>query len=280
MPLETFVGTDSTRLLATAVATLGEDAVVLGLRRAGRGFELTAADPATAAKLEPRAWGRPLTPSPNHPDLPLARFHLIAMVGPTGAGKTTTIAKLLGRASEVGKHCGVLALDTHRPGALAQTREIARFCKARHAVAYDDDDLTAALRALRRCRTVLVDTAGRGPLRADDQRATWTMLRSLRPAEIHLVVPAGLSMSRSSAILTEYRGRGVTHLLVTRLDECPEETIWFELAAERRLPIRWVADGQDLGADLRRSGEWVVGGLGTEAVEPASVTHEEVRAWA
>jgi flagellar biosynthesis protein FlhF len=257
MPLETFVGPDPSELLAQARTALGADAVVLSVRRAGaRGFELTAADLEAAAKIAPRP--RPLAPAPAHPELSPSATQLIALVGPTGAGKSTTIAKLLRRPSEVGRRPAVLALDTHRFGAVESMRAVTKLSRTPMAVAHEERDLKSALRALKGRRTILVDTAGRGPARDADTRATWKLLDALRPDEIHLTVPAGLDPLRARRMLAEFRTRGATHLLVTKLDEFPEERTWFELAAELRVPMRWVTDGQDLRADLRPAADWDV----------------------
>ncbi|HTO91393.1 MAG TPA: hypothetical protein VMJ70_09695 [Candidatus Sulfotelmatobacter sp.] len=259
MPLETFVGPDTGELLLRARAALGADAVVLSVRRAGpRGFELTAADAESAARLAPRPRPAPLAPSPQHPELSPSGSRLIALVGPTGAGKSTTIAKLLRRPKEVGRKVGVLALDTHRVGAVEAMRQVTRLSRVPMAVAHEEADLERALRALKGRRTVLIDTSGRGPARDADTRETWRLLEALRPAEIHLTAPAGLDPLRARRMLAEFRTRGATHLLVTKLDEFPEERTWFELAAELRVPMRWVTDGQDLAADLRAAADWDV----------------------
>ncbi len=264
MPLETFHGADPRDILSRARAALGDDAVIVELRRARHGFELVAMD-AGGASAAPARPGRPpapaaILPSPGHADLALAGPARIALVGPSGAGKTTTVAKLLALSRRTGVRAGVLGLDTYRAGAEAQLRALARLERAPLAVAHDDADLAKALRALRRCGTLFVDTPGRGPGRAADDRECWNLVEALRPGEIHLVVPAGLHPARARRLLRDYRARGITHLLVTKLDEHPEETVWFELAAEAQVAQRWVAHGQDLAGGLGPASDWRVGG--------------------
>jgi flagellar biosynthesis protein FlhF len=268
MPLETYTGRDPKQLLSRARTQLGADAVILELRRGGGGFELVAADAELAERLAPRGTPAPLAPSPSHPELATHGARRIALVGPTGAGKTTTIAKLLRHRDGVGARAGVLGLDTHRVGAVESLEALARPVRARVAVAHEPADLERALRALRGCRTVLVDTAGRGPAREDDTRLTWEMLRALRPAEVHLTVPAGLHPTRVRRLILEYRPLGITHVLVTKLDEYPEESQWFELAAQFRIAMRWVTNGQDLSRDLGLASAWKIPG---SSIAPSSV---------
>ncbi|MGE0351713.1 MAG: hypothetical protein AB7Q69_00620 [Gemmatimonadales bacterium] len=259
MPLETFSGRDIPALLTHAQAVLGVDAVVLSVRRSsGGGFELVAADPESAGAAE-RAAPRKLIragqcgmiprldagPSGNGPAF-------IALVGPTGAGKTTTIAKLATHPHVFGgRRVGLLCLDTYRIGGVEQSRIYAEIAKIPIEVAYEAGDLAAATRRLRDREVVLVDTAGRGPAVRADVKATFDQLRRLRPLEVHLVVPAGLRPQLARRVVAEYRPRGVTHLLASKMDEFPGDAMVFDLAADFGLPMRWLTDGQEVPTDLK-----------------------------
>ncbi len=260
MPLEKLTGRDLRELLERVRTTLRPDAIVLETRRVSNGFEIVAADAEVATRLATRSAVAPLTPSPSHPGIPNADVPRIVFVGPTGAGKTTTITKLLRQAMTPGTRGAVLALDTFRVGAEAEIRTLAKLAGARVATAHEPADLPRALRSLAGAAAILVDTAGRGPGRAADARRTAELIAALRPAEVHLTVPAGVHPARARTLIHEHRPLGVTHLLVTKLDEFPEEARWFELAAELQLAMRWVTDGQDLEADLGPASDWKIGG--------------------
>jgi flagellar biosynthesis protein FlhF len=177
---------------------------------------------------------------------------VIALVGPTGAGKTTTVAKLATHPRVFGgTQVGILCLDTYRIGAVEQARIYAEIARLPFAVAYDARDAEAALRRLSGCETVLVDTAGRGPRLREDAVETWSALRALLPSEVHLTLPAGIQPRLARRVLAQHRGAGVTHLLATKLDECPDDLGVFELALEHGLPMRWITDGQEVPGDLQ-----------------------------
>ncbi len=261
MPRETFTGPHLPSLLAQAEAVLGPDALVVSIRPApagGRHLELVAAAPETAggARESPpnprRAPSRPAgVPRPPGP-------LTIALVGPTGAGKTTTIAKLATHPEAFGRRrVGLLCLDTYRVGAVEQSRVYAELGGFPLEVAYELGDLEAATRRLGECEVVLVDTAGRGPRNAADHEMTQAFLRRLRPDEVHLVLPAGLEPALARRLVAEARARQATHLLLTKLDEYPEGVGLFALAGEAGLAARWFANGQEVPFDLRPAGPFL-----------------------
>jgi flagellar biosynthesis protein FlhF len=256
MPLETFTGPHLPTLLARARAALGADAVVVSVQPAtpgGRDLQLVAADPATVAVEHLPAQPRRRTGGAQRPEYqPEPGEQLvIALVGPTGAGKTTTIAKLATHPEAYGRRkVGLLCLDTYRIGAVEQSRIYADLGGLPFEVAHEVNDLDAALRRLRQCEVLLVDTAGRGPRNAADNAVTERFLRRLRPAEIHLVLQAGLRPEVARRLVAEYRRRPVTHLLPTKLDEFPDDVTLFPLAVETGLPARWFTNGQDVPFDL------------------------------
>jgi flagellar biosynthesis protein FlhF len=272
VPTETFCGPDFSTLLAQAQAMFGEDAIVVSSRRLSAdpssGFELVAADSASSIprrRHEPLPVSEPVrTGMGPAPDLdPAARGGrplVIALVGPTGAGKTTTIAKLANHPQVFGGHSvGMLCLDTYRIGAVEQARIYAELSRIPLEVVYETHELKHALRRLAGCEVVLVDTAGRGPAARGDVAATCVALRELAPHEVHLALPAGLQTRLARRLVDDYREWGVTHLLPTKLDELPGDSSLFDLAASCGLPVRWAADGQEVPADLRAAARYAAG---------------------
>lgn len=319
MPLEILTGPEVPALLAKAQGVLGEEAVVVSVRRIrdrGRSlFEVVVADAATAERQRrierapragaaavlageapsasaPSATGRrprpfavpeaadgfwnldhtpPAAAEANAASAPRRRFawpfrpapaaaasgarpQVIALVGPTGAGKTTTIAKLANHPQAfAGRRAGLLCMDTYRIGGVEQARQYAELSRMPFEVVWDVKEIARALRRMRECDVVLVDTPGRGPRAEADLRETHQRLLALAPAEVHLVLPAGQQPALARRVLAAHLPLGVTHLLPTKLDEYPDERGLFELAREYGLPMRWLADGQEVPRDLQRA---------------------------
>ncbi|MCL4867278.1 MAG: hypothetical protein KJZ47_15400, partial [Gemmatimonadales bacterium] len=149
-----------------------------------------------------------------------------------------------------GRSVGVLGLDTYRIGAVEQLETYAELAGMPCEVAYELADLPRALGRLAECDVILVDTPGRGPRQSEDLATIRQWLARLEPDETHLVLPASMMpqvMRRTIASFSTFR---VTHLLATKLDECPLDSRVFDVVARQGKPMRWYTDGQEVPADL------------------------------
>jgi flagellar biosynthesis protein FlhF len=280
MPLETYTGLNVTRLLAKAQVELGTDAVVVQVNRSSLpggvlGFQLTAADATTAMGLATTAIDAesvPETTAQLDEKLRRGKQLVIAVVGPTGAGKTTTIAKLANHPEAFGgRKVGLLCLDTFKVGGVEQLRNFAKLQRHPVEVAYDGNDLSRAMRRLKSQEVILADTAGRSPSNQEDECNLKELLQQLAPDEVHLVVPAGLNPEYAKHLITKYRAHGITHLIGTKLDEFSRDRSVLELAAQEKLAVRWLTHGQAVPLDLRLVGDQVVA---SESLPPSELQLE------
>jgi flagellar biosynthesis protein FlhF len=265
VPLKTYRGSAAAPLLAQAQTELGPEAVVIRTEMVDGAIELLAADAETAAavgklmgKTAPAAPRVTLSaakgPSPDTaaPQPAPRRRDIIALVGPTGAGKTTSIAKLASSTRIwAGRRVGLIGLDTYRVGAVEQLAAYATTHDLPVETVYEPSDVQPALKRLTRCEVLLIDCPGRGPRNQRDADAVRDLLTHLAPHEIHLALPAGLQRQIAARLIEHHAARGMTHLLATKVDEVPDDWTLFELAAERRIPMRWLSDGQRVPQDLR-----------------------------
>lgn len=255
MRFESFHGTDLRRVFDEARQALGDDAIIVRShigRDAGRTrVEVIAARAADVDRLRAQ-----LTPEPPVLQKSLGgrgRFgpYVIALVGPTGAGKTTTAAKLALHPQAFGeKRVGLLTLDTFRVGAIEQMQAFADIAELALEVVYDEREAIGALKRLDDCDIVIVDTPGRGP-RAHDDSARWqALLKPLSPDEVHLVIPATIRTDVAVSLREVYARCAPTHVLISKADEAPEDGGLAALAASLDLPSRWMTDGQGIPDDL------------------------------
>jgi flagellar biosynthesis protein FlhF len=290
MRLETFRGPEPQRVFAEARAMLGEDAMIIRTRVLREGGSVVVEVIAAASsdvesfrrQLEPHPLPLPRTaqegsgePLPNAerraPSAGYPRPYTVALVGPTGAGKTTTVAKLAVHPQAFGgTRVGLLTLDTFRVGALEQLYTYAEIAELPMEVVYDDREVEGALARLAKCDVILVDTPGRSP-RLQTAGMEWqTMLRHIAPDETHLVIPASIRVDIALLIRDSFVPHGATHLLLSKLDEVPSEFGVADLALRLNLPARWVTDGQEIPTDLRPAGARILASLGL-APETADV---------
>lgn len=172
---------------------------------------------------------------------------LVALIGPTGVGKTTTIAKL---AAELkfrrGVRVGLLTIDTYRIAAVEQLKTYAEIIEAPLAVGADADSARRAIDELGEVDLILVDTAGRSPKDEEGLRELNDLLAEIRPDEVHLVLAASASPRSLGAAVDRFGPSRPDRLILTKLDEA--ETLGPLLAVLGRTdrPVSHVTTGQSV----------------------------------
>ena len=272
MRLETFRARDLGSVARSAEAIFGDDVIVLQTRTVRENGE-SGVEVVAAAAADVDAFRDQLTPT--HLPLPATRNgnrpYVIALVGPTGAGKTTTIAKLASNLHAFGSWTvGMITLDTFRVAGLEQIATYAEIAGCPLEVAYDAVDAARAIAHLNAVDVLLVDTPGRSPKSGARDEEWWPILRAMRPDEIHLVVPAGLRLDVASTAYNTHVAMKPTHLLLTKLDDVPDDTGVADLAALLSLPTRWLTDGLDVPADLKPAPQRILASLGLVAGQVAT----------
>ncbi len=257
MLLERFRGADISHVADRARRSLGEDVMILHTRMVRDGgvpmVEVLAATSQTIDRVRERLEPVPFPANMRSAD---GKPYRIALVGPTGAGKTTTAAKLAVRRGMFGTaRPGLLTLDTYRVGGMEQLATYAELADVPFEVVYDAAEIDAAMKRLANCDVIIIDTPGRSPSASALTDRWRTLLDAIQPHEVHLVLPASIRADLAIDVARAYapsrQHRGATHLLVSKLDEVPRESGVTDVALSLGLPTRWITDGQDVPADLK-----------------------------
>jgi len=170
-------------------------------------------------------------------------------VGPPGAGKTTTIAKIAAQArARRGARFSLIAADGFRVGAIDQLRTYADILDAPFFAAPSAADLEALLTETART-PVLVDTAGRAPS-DPDSRALFTVLERTPSVRTHLVLPATTPANTARKIIDSYAAAQPSRLVLTKLDEAESLSPLVGLLRDTRIPISYLCSGQRVPDDL------------------------------
>ncbi|MDI6823479.1 MAG: hypothetical protein QME93_01940 [Bacillota bacterium] len=179
------------------------------------------------------------------------RDRRVMAVGPTGAGKTTALAKLAARArSAYGCRVGLVNLDTVRPGAQEQGRILARLLDLEIATC-EPARLPGLLGEWGgRVDLVLADTPGRNPLQPEQCEQLEAMVASFSPQLLLGVIP--VTMDRQDALRwgEVLRDLGCGALLFTKLDESERWGLVLEMVAKTGLPLSYLTSSQDLWEGL------------------------------
>lgn len=179
------------------------------------------------------------------------RKKTVILVGPTGVGKTTTIAKL---AAHYRRHerrsVALITLDTYRIAAVDQLRMYADLIGVTMDVALTRGDAVRCMAKRHDADLILVDTAGRSP----HDRAGMTEVRDLlklnHPVEVHLVLSATTRERDLMQHTSHYRGIPFTRLLFTKVDETTGVGGLFDLMKNTGVPLSYFSVGQRVPEDL------------------------------
>jgi len=185
---------------------------------------------------------------------PLQTGGVIALVGPTGAGKTTTIAKLASRfaAQHAPRDVALVTTDTQRVGGREQLYSYGRQLGIAVHEADSDHGLVELLERLADYKLVLIDTAGMGQRdRALAAQLNW--LRGARQVTSLLVLPANTHYADLDEVVRRFAGARPQGVVLTKLDETGRLGSALSVVVDHQLPITWVTDGQRVPDDLHRA---------------------------
>jgi flagellar biosynthesis protein FlhF len=178
---------------------------------------------------------------------------VIALIGPTGVGKTTTVAKLAARFAlrHGADQVALLTTDSYRVGAVEQLRTYGRIMGVRVRVTKDREELRAAVEDLWDRRLVLIDTAGMSQrdIRLSEQLA---LLRDgSQLVQNYLVLAATSQGMALEETVRAFRGSHLDGCIVTKLDEATSLGNVLSVVVQAQLRVAYVSDGQQVPEDLR-----------------------------
>ncbi|MGX4586536.1 flagellar biosynthesis protein FlhF [Paenibacillus chitinolyticus] len=176
---------------------------------------------------------------------------IVHIVGPTGVGKTTTIAKLA--ADQVLKQrrkVGLITSDTYRIAAIEQLRTYANILDVPVEVVFSPADLTRALHNLREADVIFMDTAGRNFRNEMYVSELNTLIRHQGTSETILVLSLTSKYSDMKAITANFSKFKVDKVLFTKMDETYSYGAMLNLLDEFPIRLSYVTDGQNVPDDI------------------------------
>jgi flagellar biosynthesis protein FlhF len=195
----------------------------------------------------------------------------IALVGPTGVGKTTTLAKLAVRWTlrHGAKDLALIAADTVRMGAQDQVRGLGQLLGAPVHTLDNFSELPALLARLTKCRFVLIDTPGSSQRDAQLASRLATLVAAGPRLTTALVLAASTQAGANDEIVTRFAPAKAATCLLTKIDETTSLGGVLSVVMRAALPVAYLSEGQRVPEDLRpaRALELV-----SSAVQMAQVT--------
>jgi flagellar biosynthesis protein FlhF len=176
---------------------------------------------------------------------------LVALVGPTGVGKTTTIAKLAAN-FRLREKCrvGLITVDTYRIAAVEQLRTYADIIDLPMEIVATPREMHQAVARMGDMDLILMDTAGRSPRDEVKIQELKSMLAEAAPDEVHLVLSSVASAATLAKTAEQFATVGTSALILTKLDEALSLGNLLPLVQASHLPLSYLTHGQNVPDDI------------------------------
>lgn len=177
----------------------------------------------------------------------------VVLVGPTGVGKTTTIAKLAGRLSLLEKKkVGLITIDTYRIGAVEQLKTYADIMNIPFKVVFTIKEMEAAVEAMSDCDVILIDTTGRSSKNAIQISELRAFVEKVNTDNIHLVISCTTKNKDIDSIVEGYKQLKYNNVIITKLDETQSYGSIINILEIAKKPISFITTGQNVPDDIRK----------------------------
>ncbi len=176
---------------------------------------------------------------------------MVAFVGPTGSGKTTTIAKLAADFTlNQKKNVSVLTLDTKRIDAVGQLQTYCSILNIPLFITYTPDELSSVMPGIMKSDITLVDTPGSGPMDKTQMLEMVEFLKKIVPQEVHIVISVTTSYLEMQRIYNNFSILKPNRIIFSKLDETDSYGAMFSLAVMVKKPLSYVTFGQTVPGDF------------------------------
>lgn len=190
----------------------------------------------------------------NKLNVKISNFRIIVLIGPTGVGKTTTIAKIASRESLVNhRNVGIITIDTYRIGAVEQLKIYANILDIPVEVVADKNNIEIALNNLKDCDLILVDTTGSSYKNLEQMNELKLYLDEIKEKEISLVISMTSKNTDFTQILKNYQYVNFDNLILTKFDETTSYGNILNAFYLVDKPISYISVGQVVPDDLENA---------------------------
>ncbi len=176
---------------------------------------------------------------------------VVAFVGPTGVGKTTTTAKLATNFTVLDrKSLALITVDIQRAASVQQLKTYADMLQAPFEVALNPVELRRAIRKHSDKDLILIDTAGRSPYKWISILELAGFFKGIEDIEIHLVLSAATSAGENLSAVERFGALKISRLLFTKIDEISGHGTIVNVGSKCNKPISYLATGQNIPDDI------------------------------
>lgn len=176
---------------------------------------------------------------------------LVFFIGPTGVGKTTTLAKIAGKLVMEGKYnIGLITSDTYRIAAIEQLRVYSDILQLPLKIIYNEEDMYKALVNLNDKDIILVDTAGRNHKEIQESDEIFKAMNSIKNKEVFLVLSCTTEYKILQSIIKQYNFIPDYKIIFTKVDECENLGNILNVKMLTNKPLSYITTGQNVPDDI------------------------------
>lgn len=176
---------------------------------------------------------------------------VLAFIGPTGVGKTTTVAKLAAiyKLFENAR-VALISADTYRIAAIEQLQTFANIANIPMDVAYTPEDMSRLVRKHQDKDIILIDTVGRNQRQSEHISELGKFIKSADPDEVHLVLSATSSYKNMLDVYNRFKSLLPNRLIFSKVDEAVSLGYILNVAYKTKLPLSYITTGQNVPDDI------------------------------
>ena len=177
------------------------------------------------------------------------------MIGPTGVGKTTTIAKIAAREYLMNKKkVGLITMDTYRIGAVEQLKTYANILEIPFEVVNKPSEMSEKINKLYYCDIILIDTLGTSPKNENKLEEIGEYFQDIsEEMNTYLVISSSTGREMTLSILEKYEKLNYDALILTKIDEGNVLTNFWSIIENNLKPVQFLCNGQDVPDDIQEA---------------------------
>ncbi|MBR4642711.1 MAG: hypothetical protein IKO74_08355 [Selenomonadaceae bacterium] len=187
---------------------------------------------------------------------------IVALLGTTGVGKTTTLAKIAAKfVLEQRTNVALITADTYRISAVEQLKTYSDILELPLEIVYNPQELASALERHRDKELILIDTAGRSQHNEYQMRELEDFLRINPRIEKHLVISATTKFTDARQIMNKFSQIEPDKIIFTKIDETASLGMIINLLRDKKYSLSYITTGQSVPDDIERAGAEVLATL-------------------
>ncbi len=183
------------------------------------------------------------------------RPYVVSLIGPTGVGKTTTVAKLAANAKlHADKKVALISADTYRIAAIEQLQTFANIANIPMSVAYSPEEMREAIFQFRQKDIIFIDTVGRSQKHEQHLRDLQKFVDSANPDEVHLVLSLTSGLKTVLDVMKRFAIMRPNRLIFSKLDEAASSGNILNVLYKHQIPVSYLTTGQTVPNDIQPAG--------------------------